>query len=96
MFSGGVDVASDVAPVLGGVLAGEATGDLLLGGGGAAPSRRTDGAAGTRVSANLMPPCPAPLTWGQPAQALQADSGGGEAGQTVMSWVRFRFNEKTI
>ncbi len=31
MFAGGVDVASDVEPVLGGVLTGEAAGYLLLG-----------------------------------------------------------------
>ena len=31
VFPGGVDVASDVEPVLGDVVAGEAAGDLLLG-----------------------------------------------------------------
>jgi len=31
VFAGGVDVASDVEPVLGGVFAGEAAGYLLLG-----------------------------------------------------------------
>ena len=31
VFAGGVDVAADVEPVLGDVVAGEAAGDLLLG-----------------------------------------------------------------